>query len=134
MNINDFSNDFSSSAFRTIDGARRIVGKFCEIEAVGTAYDVWLVKPSREPISKRKMNSLLKAIAAGSHYNPDGLIEGWQIMDNGSDGVEAHCQSTDRALVAEIGIAGGVRKRTTYSEATKQAMRERMAKIHGDKS
>ena len=52
MNLSDFKQDFSGSAFKNIDGERRIIGKFCEVTLLddGTI-DVWIVAPNREPIA-----------------------------------------------------------------------------------
>ena len=63
--LNDFKRDFSSTSYKTIDGERRIVGKFCEIALLDDGFfDIWIVKPNREPISNQKLTWLIKGIEA----------------------------------------------------------------------
>ena len=124
MKIGDFKQDFSSSAFKTIDRERRIVGKFCEVTILddGT-FDVWIVRPDREPISKRKLKCIIKGIVSLPSCSPEesGTI---QALDG-----EGYIQTSNQALVREIAFLCGVRKRMRYSEATLKKKRDQMTKI-----
>ena len=131
MNLSDFKQDFSSSAFKTIDGVRRIVGKWCEIEALTSDdncpnfFDIWIVRPDREPISSQKLTWIIKGINLLPSYSPEksGTVE---KLDG-----EGYLQTSDRALVREVAFLCGVRKRIRYSEATLQKKRDQMANIRG---
>ena len=131
MNVNDFKQDFSSSAFKTIDGTRRIVGKWCEIKALTSddncpdVFDIWIVRPDREPISSLKLTWIIKGIESLPSYSLEksGTVE--------KLGGEGYLQTSDQALVREVAFLCGVRKRIRYSEATLQKKRDQMAKIRG---
>ena len=138
ISVNDFRMDFSSSAFQVFDGeprVTRIIGKWCEIEVLDTGdlyphvYDIYIVRPHREPISKRKMTALTKVIEALPEYNPESAFGGVRVIDNGPDGVEAYLQTTEPELVRKVALLAGVKRRRRYSEATKQASTERLAKM-----
>jgi hypothetical protein len=131
MKISDFKKDFSSSAFKIIDNNRRIVGKWCEIEALTSddecldVFDIWIVRPNRESISNQKLTWIIKGINSLPSYSPEelGTI---QVLDG-----EAYLQTSDRALVLEVAFLCGVRKRMHYSETTLQKKRKQLAKIRG---
>jgi hypothetical protein len=137
INFDQFRDDFSSSAFKatkTSDGIRRrIVGKFVDIEVLSREnpevssvdlepiFDIWIVRPDREPISRRKLNSLISKIRALPEYS---RAKKPQItILNG----EAYLRTTYAPLVREIGFTTEIRRRKRYSEATRQARRGQLA-------
>lgn len=118
--LNDFKQDFASTAYKTIDNERRIVGKFGKVTILddGT-FDVWIISPSREPIGTRKLNNLENAFSA---------LNGWEQARYERLTGEAYIQTTDRSLVREVAFMLGVKRRKRYSEATKQANAARLEK------
>lgn len=117
--LSEFKPDFASTAFKTVDGERRIVGKFCEVSILddGTL-DVWIVTPSRQPIGVRKLNNLEATISR---------LEGSQEARYTRLDGEAYIQTTYWDLVREVALLCGVKRRKRISEATRQhlaAMRE----------
>jgi len=139
MNVDDFRDDFSSSAFRTIDGARRIVGKFCEIEVLSMdkskssrvgqppTYDIYLVRPDREAISNRKLNTLIRGIEALPEYSAAN-----SPVIKHFDG-EAYLQTSSESLAREVGFLAGIKRRRRVSDAARQASAARLAKIRRPK-
>lgn len=116
MNIREvFKDDVSKSAFKVVDGVTRIIGKYGELEIVGGIFDIYFVGPERTPLSTRRINSAEKK------------LENWIVLQklNG----EAYCQ-TDKVEIARLCLPLlGVRKKTQYSEETKEKMRERIKNI-----
>jgi len=133
VKISDFKQDFSRSAFKTIDGSRRVVGKWCEIEALTSdnngpdVFDIWIVRPDREPIGTRKLNNIIRAIEALPEYSAVNR----PIIER-LDG-EAYLQTPDRALVREVAFLCGVKRKKRYSEATLQKKRDQLVKFRKDK-
>ena len=141
MILNQFRDDFSSSAFKTTktpEGIRRrIVGKFAEIEVLSMEnhdacsldpepiFDIWIVRPDREPISARKLNNLISAIQALPEYSTAKSPVITKL-----DG-EAYLRTTYAALVREVGFTAGIRRKKRYSEAARQARRGRLAQFNG---
>lgn len=121
MDINVFKKDFAGSAFRTIDGTRRVAGKFCEIEELGDGWDVWLVRADREPIGARKLNNLCQAIKGMPEYSHDR-----SPLIRKLDG-EAYLHTGSVALVREVAFLCSVKRRKRYSEAVREVMKARMA-------
>ena len=123
MTLSDFKQDFSGSAFKTIDGERRIVGKFCEIIILdGGSFDIWVVRPNREPISNQKLTWLIKGIEALPTFS-SGKKATIQRLTG-----EAYLQTTNRSLVREVALLCGIKRKRQVSEATKQANAARLAK------
>ena len=115
MNISDFSDDFSGSAFKTIDNSRRVVGKWCELEVLddGTI-DIWVVTPTREPINNYKLTAIEKKLPTGVEFV---RLDGEGIV-----------RTTDKALALEIAFLLGVKRRRRYSEEQLQVMRDNFKK------
>lgn len=103
MDIRDFKEHVSSSAFRVIDGEPRIVGKFGQISVVGDKYDVWLVQPDLSPLTNRRINAILK-------NSP--LIGGFQRLNG-----EAYIQAADFNAVLSLLLKMGIRKKRKVSQA-----------------
>lgn len=99
----DFANDFSSSAFRRIDGEMHIVGKWGSIVQLedGT-YDAWFVGPDLSPLSPQK-------IAAIRQKAP--LWLGLKELDG-----EACAQGAGRDFVLTAARLAGVRKKRRVSK------------------
>ena len=123
MRLSDFRQDFSGSAFKIIDGERRIVGKFCEIEILADdIWDVYLVRPDRASISTQKLTHLLRSIEALPEYERAGRPPITRL-----DG-EAHLQTTDRGLILRVAFYAGVKRKRQVSEATRKASAVHLAK------
>ena len=125
MKLSDFKQDFSSSAFKTIDGERRIVGKFCEITVLddGTL-DIWIVRPDREPISNQKLTWLIKGIEVLPAF-----LSGKKATIQRLTG-EAYLQTTDRSLVREVALLCGVKRKRCVSEPTRKRLCEQLVQIN----
>ena len=137
--FDQFRDDFSSSAFKatkTPEGIRRrIVGKFAEIEVLSMEnhdacsldpdpiFDIWIVRPDREPISARKLNNLISAIQALPEYSTANSPVITKL-----DG-EAYLHTTCASLVREVGFTAGISRRKRYSHATRRVMRERLVQF-----
>ena len=105
-----FGRNFSSSAFKTVDGEYRIVGRYGEITLNDDgSFDCWLVSKDRSPLSARFVNARTSKVAAR-----------WTILTG-----EAHHCTTETELVLETAVLLGVKKRKQYSDVQLQAMRER---------
>lgn len=106
MNLDQFRDDFSHSAFKVIKtpgGPQyQLVGKIVGIEAVGEEldqiYDVWLVNPDRQPIGARKLNNLIAAICALPAYSA-AVSHVIRRLDG-----EAFLCTTSATLVREVGL------------------------------
>lgn len=120
--LSNFQDDFSSSAFKTVDGVRRIVGKFMEIEVVGDAYDIYLVN-RENPMSSQKLTWLLKAIEAIPEFD--------EVITR-ADG-EAWFRTTSESLVRQCASTGGIKRKRRISEATRKASTERLARYNAQK-
>ena len=122
ITLNDFKDDFASTAFRTIDGERRLVGKFAEVTILddGTI-DIWIIQPNREPTGARKLNNLEKAFSR---------LNGWEQASYMRLTGEAYIQTPDRSLAREVALLTGVKRKKRYSAATLQKKREQLAKIN----
>ena len=131
VTLDHFRDNFASTAFKiikTADGpSRKIVGKFVDIEIAGDkpcqAFDIWIVRPDREPIGTRKLNNMIRAIRSLPEYSLTGspiII----VLDG-----EAYLRTTHTTLVREVGFLSGIRKRMCYSEATLQTKQAYMAKL-----
>ena len=118
---NGFGKDFASSAFKTIDDEAKIVGKFYEetLMADGT-YDVWIVRPDREPIGTRKLNNLESSLSS--------IITNNEAVYSRLDG-EAYLHTSDKSYDREVALLLGIKRRKQYSEAERQRKRERLAAV-----
>ena len=122
MNLSDFRNDFSTSAFKTIDGSRRIVGKFCDIELLDDGVcDIWLVRPDRESISNRKLTSLIRGIEVLPEYSLAGRPLIRRLIG------EAYLQTTDRELILKVALLAGVKRKRRVSEFNRRKQSEHLA-------
>jgi len=136
ITLDQFRDDFSSSAFRatkTPDGIRRrLVGKFSDIQILSMEnleacsvdsepiFDIWIVRSDREPISSRKLISLISRIRALPEY----LLAKCPLITI-LDG-EAYLRTAYAPLVREVGFTTGIRRRKRYSEATRQARQKQL--------
>ena len=135
MLFDQFRNDFTSSAFKTIktvDGPlRKIVGKLVDIEIIGDkskqVFDIWIVRPDREPIGVRKLNHIIKTIQSLPEYFTSGSPK-ITVLDG-----EAYLQTSSPLLVREIGFLTGINRRRCYSESTRQARRAQLAKLNSSR-
>lgn len=60
MSLRDtFHDDFTSTAFQTVDGEQRIIGKNADIEIVDGMFDIWIVRHDRESIAVGRRYALL---------------------------------------------------------------------------
>ena len=117
-----FKQDFASTAFKTIDGDRRIVGKFGEVAILDDGiFDIWIVSPSREPVGTRKLNNLEKAFSR---------IKGWELARYVRLTGEAYIQTTDRSLVREVALLCGVKRKRRVSESTRERLCKRLGQIN----
>lgn len=100
-----FENEVSSSAFQVIDCETRIVGKFAQISLIGDRlFDIWLVRPSLQPLSTRKLNSIIKRFPQEAKF----------LVLTG----EAYTQVRDVNIVIEnLSLLGIKRKRKLSPEA-----------------
>jgi hypothetical protein len=111
-----FSNDFASSAFKTIDGEARIVGKFGQITQFDDrVFDVWFVGSSLAPLGYRKLAAIENNIGE----------EGRLRKLNG----EACIQGQGRDFVLRMASLAGIKKKRRLSEAARQASRERLQRM-----
>lgn len=109
----DFGNDFSASAFQTIDGEPQIVGKFGRItQFPGGTFDCWFVDPNRGPLSGRRLAAINRAINGGI------------IQLTG----EGYIQGAGRQFVIDMAQIIRVRKRRKLSIATVRQQSERLRK------
>jgi hypothetical protein len=120
--LNDFKQDFAGTAFKTIDGDRRIFGKFGEVTILDDGiFDIWIIPPSREPIGTRRLNNLEKAF-----YRLKGREQARYVRLDG----EAYIQATDRSLVREVALLCGVKRKRRVSESTRERLCKRLGQIN----
>lgn len=115
MNIDDFKNDVSSTAYKNVDGEKRITGKYAQISIMDDEFDIWIITPSFTPISERKLSSLIKKI-------PDKLPV---TRLNG----EAWAKCADKDLIRELLPLLGIRKRKVISESEKKRLSNQMKNL-----
>ena len=90
-----FENEVSSSAFQVIDGELRIIGKFAQISILDNGlFDIWLVAPGLEPLSTRKLNSIMKMFPQEAKFTV--LTGEAPRIFRGGDGVDAECRCRGR--------------------------------------
>lgn len=95
---NEFWNDFSRSAFRTIDGEQYIIGKWGRISQFGDGtYDVWFVGPNLSPLSNQKLAAIRRFVS---------LERGLRVLTG-----EAYVQGRGREFVLEMAPICGVRRK-----------------------
>ena len=110
-----FGDCVSSSAFQVIDGEPRIIGKFVQISLIDDEIDIWFVRPNFEPIGERKLSNLIKTIP---HKLPVHRLNG-----------EAWCQLKEPALIRELLLLWGIRKRKVISESEKKRLSNQMKNL-----
>lgn len=118
-----FSDDFSSGAFRRIDGEQRIVGKFGQItQAEDGSFDCWFVGPDLSPLSGRRMANIAREIAVlrGNLAVDEGLI----ILTG-----EGYIQGAGRDFVLRMAPLAGIKRKRRLSAKTAEANTERLAKL-----
>lgn len=99
----DFSGDFSSSAFQTIDGEDYIVGKCGRITCLGNwFYDCWFVGKNGNPLSGKKLSILARKCPTT-----------WGFVRLSG---EAYARGHGRRFVLEMAAICEVRKRRRVSE------------------
>ena len=113
-----FKDRVSSSAFKTIDGELRIVGKYGQVSTIGDKFDVWFVGKDFEPIPYRRMGHIVRNMPDKANL---------QKLDG-----EAFYQTTDVSLVEQTLDLLGVRRRKRLSAEYRQVLAERVKSI-GDR-
>jgi len=104
-----FENEVSSSAIKIVDGETRIIGKFAQIALLDDGlFDIWLVAPGLEPISARKLNSLIKKFPQEAKFT---VLTG-----------EAYTQVSDKNIVIERLSLLGIRKKRQLSPEAKEKL------------
>ncbi|MDB9950193.1 hypothetical protein OAD56_02170 [Gammaproteobacteria bacterium] len=104
-----FENEVSSSAFKVIDDELRIIGKFAQIALLDDGlFDIWLVAPGLEPISARKLNSIIKMFPQEAKFT---VLTG-----------EAYTQVSDKNIVIERLSLLGIRKKRKLSPEAKEKL------------
>jgi len=116
LNLKDlFRNEVSSSAFKIIDGEKRIIGKYGQISIVDNLFDIWIIGPDLTPLNNHRITAILKKMPVNT---PVQRLTG-----------ECYVQTPDIELVREILPLLGIKKRRKYSPATIQAKREQLARM-----
>ena len=111
-----YQTDFSSSAFKHDEADYsewQIQGKFCLISLSGNTLDIWLIKPNLNPLTMRKLNSMI------SHMEPLS----WTILEG-----EAYTRTTDLDFIRRNSSVLGIKSKRAYSEATLEQLRTRLSK------
>ena len=104
-----FENEVSSSAFQVIDGELRIIGKFAQISILDNGlFDIWLVAPGLEPLSTRKLNSIMKMFPQEAKFT---VLTG-----------EAYPQVRDQDIVLERLSLLGIKKKRKLSPEAKEKL------------
>jgi hypothetical protein len=104
-----FENEVSSSAFQVIDGELRIIGKFAQISILDNGlFDIWLVAPGLEPLSTRKLNSIMKMFPQEAKFT---VLTG-----------EAYTQVRDQDIVLERLSLLGIKKKRKLSPEAKEKL------------
>jgi len=116
MNLRQhFKNEVSSSAFLVIDEETRIVGKYSQISLTDSGhFDIWLVGPNLEPLSPRKLNSILKSIQQEASFT---VLTG-----------EAYTQTMDKQLILRNLPLLGIKKKRKISISERQRITHQLRK------
>ena len=116
MNLRDlFQNDVASTAFKIVDGEKRIIGKFGQLSIVDGVFDIWFVGLDFSPLSTLRLNSAAKKLGKEADIH---MLTG-----------EMWLQTADLALARKAISLLGIKKKRQYSEETKKRLRERLAKV-----
>ncbi len=107
-----FCDHVSSSAFKTIDGEKRIIGKWGQISLLDDIFDVWLVQPDLSPLTEHRITSIEKNLQLNS---PLIRLTG-----------EAYFQTRDINMVRKSFPLLGIKKKRQLSEDSKAKLRERI--------
>ena len=108
-----FKDRVSSSAFKTIDGELRIVGKYGQVSTIGDKFDVWFV--ADPPLTKLRVTLRLQKLPENGMFH---VLNG-----------EAYTQTRDVRLVDLCLPLLGVRKKRRYSDEYRQVLAERVRNI-----
>ena len=104
-----FENEVSSSAFQVVYGEWRIIGKFAQISMLDNGlFDIWLVAPGLEPLSTRKLNSIMKMFPQEAKFT---VLTG-----------EAYTQVKDKDVVLKSLSLLGIRKKRKLSPEAKEKL------------
>lgn len=104
-----FGSEVSSSSFQVIDGESRIVGKFAQIALMEDgSFDIWLVGPGLQPLSARKLNSIVKMFPLGAEFT---VLTG-----------EAYTQVQDKDVVLKSLSLLGIRKKRKLSPEVREKL------------
>ena len=115
MNINDFKNDVSSSAYKKVDGEIKIIGKNGEVTLMDDEFDIFIIRPKLQPHSERMLSSLIKKLPSNLRVT----------RLNG----EAYLKCKDVELVREMFPILGIRKRKTLSNDVRERLSKNMKAI-----
>jgi len=115
MNLKEILGDISSaSAFKTIDGEKRIIGKWGQISLIDDTFDVWLIQPDLSSLTERRITTIENKLQ----------LNGTLIKLTG----EAYFQTKDIDLIRRSIPVLGIRKKKQLSEATKEKLRQQLRK------
>ena len=104
-----FESEVSSSAFQVVDGETRLVGKFAQISLMENGlFDIWLVGPGLQPLSTRKLNSILKMFPQEAKFT---VLTG-----------EAYTQVQDKDVVLKSLSLLGIRKKRKLSPEAREKL------------
>lgn len=107
MNFKETFKDYvSSSAFKTIDGEKRLVGKFGQISILENIFDIWFV--SNPPLTPRKLSAMLKKI-------PENIT--FTRLDD-----EAYLQTNDLKVVLKLLPICDIRRKKKLSDTDKKRL------------
>jgi hypothetical protein len=108
-----FKNEVSSGAFHFIDDETRIVGKFAQVTLTDNGlFDIWLVGPGLNPLSTRKLNSIIKRFPQEAKFT---VLTG-----------EAYTQVRDKQIVLETLSLLGIRKKRKVSSESRVKLIEQL--------
>lgn len=110
-----FGNDASGSAFKTVDGQLRIIGKWGQVEIVGEYFDIWLVKPDISPLSGQKLGALLTKLRKSDEFT---VLNG-----------EAYYQTTDIEYVRQTLPLLGVRRKRRLTDETRKKLANHLSSL-----
>ena len=105
-----FKDRVSSSAFKTIDGELRIIGKYGQVSVIGDMFDIWFT--AEPPLTRLKVTRRLQKLPENRMFC---VLTG-----------EAYTQTRDVRLVDLCLPLLGVRKRRRYSDTYRKELAERM--------
>lgn len=104
-----FGSKVSSSAFQVIDGESRIVGKFAQIALMDDgSFDIWIIKPGLEPLSTRKLHSIIKGFPQEASFT---ILTG-----------EAFARVRDKGVILKRLSLLGIRKKRKLSPEAKEKL------------